>query len=111
MLLLARASLETRSFKRDAADCDHFAVERRGNLDSPMKLKNPQLQLASATARALIEGECPSCYRLIRRPLDAFKRSGYQCECRATLASPDDLDELLDSAIKKEAWRRQSRFS
>ena len=76
-----------------------------------MKLKNPQIKVASATARALIEGECPSCYRLIRRSVDSFKRLGYQCECRATLALPDDLDELLDSAIKKAAWRRQSRFS
>jgi len=76
-----------------------------------MTLKNPQIELASSTARTLIEGECPSCYRVIRRPLDSFKRLGYQCECRATLASPDDLDELLDSAIKKAAWRRQARFS
>ena len=74
-----------------------------------MELTNTHVEVDSATTqRAIIEGKCPSCDRIIRRPLDSFKQLGYQCECGTTVTPPDDLDALLASAIKK-ARRRQSQ--
>jgi hypothetical protein len=74
-----------------------------------MDLKNAHVEVDPATTpRAIIEGKCPSCYRIIRRPLNSFKHLGYQCECGTTVTPPDDLDALLASAIKQ-ARRRQSQ--
>jgi hypothetical protein len=71
-----------------------------------MELKNAHVEVDRAIERAVVEGKCPSCYRIIHRPLDSFKQLGYQCECGTTVTPPDDLDAMLASAIKQ-ARRRQ----
>ena len=83
-------------------------AEMKNVLSPPyaMELKNAHVQGDPATARAVVEGKCPSCYRGIRRPLDSFKRLGYLCDCGTTVTSLDDLDTLLASAIKKANRRR-----
>jgi hypothetical protein len=73
-----------------------------------MELKKAHVEADPATARAVVEGKCPTCYRGIHRPLDSFKRLGYLCECGTTVTAPDDLDALLASAIKK-ARQNQNR--
>ena len=73
-----------------------------------MDLKNTHVAVHPATERAVVEGKCPTCDCIIRRPLSSFKRLGYLCDCGTTVTPPDDVDALLASAIKQ-ARRRQSQ--
>ena len=74
-----------------------------------MELKNAHIEVDPATTqRAIIEGKCPSCYRVVRRPLDSFKYLGYQCACGTSVTPPDDTNVLLASATKQ-ARHRQSQ--
>jgi hypothetical protein len=74
-----------------------------------MELKNAHVAVDTTTEMVVIEGKCPSCYRGIRRPLDSFRQLGYLCECGTTVTPPEGLEALLDAAIKKAKWRRQTK--
>jgi hypothetical protein len=52
-----------------------------------MDLKNTHVDVRPATERAVVEGECPTCHCIIRRPLSSFKRLGYLCDCGTTITS------------------------
>jgi hypothetical protein len=72
-----------------------------------MELKNAHIAVVPTTALAAIEGKCPSCYRIVRRPLDSFKELSYLCACGTIVTAPRDLDVLLAAAIKTAERRRQ----
>jgi len=73
------------------------------------QLKNARVRVNPvANARAVVEGKCPKCFRLIHRPVDSFKQLGFLCACATTVTTPSDLEELLGAAMKKSAWRRRA---
>jgi hypothetical protein len=74
-----------------------------------MELKDPHIKVDPTTGHAVVEGKCPSCYCVIRRPVSSFKRLGYLCVCGTTVTPPHDVDALLASAIKQaRRWQSQN---